>query len=260
MATAVTTAKFGFTLHTRATWSAREDRSAFVVWLGLLWAAILAGFGTDMSRFLHEAPPAPKVVDVHAFVFSCWMLLLTTQVLLVVGNRVALHRRLGWLTAGWACLMCVMGPWAAIASQSLDLHGAEYDPPFLAVQFGNIPWFLIFVAWGIALRKNPAAHKRIMILSTIALIDAGFARFSQWIFPTEPASRLIWFFWTFYGNVLLLASMTAWDWWRGRLMKQFVIGASLLVLMEVVETNLYFWSPWRQLTATWVHAWARHAG
>ena len=58
-----------------------------------------------------------------------------------------------------------------------------------------------------------------MILSTIALIDAGFGRFSGWLWPTEPAARFTWFLWNFYGNVLLLALMTVWDWRRGRLMK-----------------------------------------
>jgi hypothetical protein len=32
-------------------------------------------------------------------VFTVWMLLLTAQVLLVLGNRMAWHRRLGWFSA-----------------------------------------------------------------------------------------------------------------------------------------------------------------
>lgn len=260
MATTSAVSSAGFQWHTRATWSPREDGWAFAVWLGLLWVGLLAGFGVDLTRFFHETPPAPRVVGVHAFVFTGWMLLLTTQVLLVVRDRVRWHRKLGWLTAGWACLMGVMGPWAAAASQSLDLKGPEYVPPFLSVQLGDIAGFLLFVAWGIALRRNPAVHKRIMILSTIALIDAGFGRFTSWVWPTEPTSRIMWFLWDFYGNVLLLALMTLWDWRRGRLMKQFVLGALILVTMEIVETLLYFWSPWKEVTASWVHAWARLGG
>jgi len=246
--------------HNRGKWSPREDRSGFLVWLALLWVALIAGFGVDIGRFLHETPPAPRVVDLHAFVFTGWMRLLTAQVLLVAGDRIALHRKLGWLTAGWACLMGVMGPWAAAASQSVDLRGPEYDPPFLAVQMGMVAMFLVLVGWGIALRKNPAAHRRIMILSTIALIDAGFGRFSGWIWPAEPQSRFVWFVWEFYGSVLMVALMAAWDLWRGRLMKQFAIGAAVLIAMEAFESWIYFWAPWREATANWVHAWARHTG
>jgi hypothetical protein len=47
---------------------------------------MVAGFGVDMPRFLHESPPPAAVVDVHAVVFTVWLLLLTAQVLLVVGD------------------------------------------------------------------------------------------------------------------------------------------------------------------------------
>ncbi|HEY2736755.1 MAG TPA: hypothetical protein VGK45_00030, partial [Thermoanaerobaculia bacterium] len=66
MATAPAVGQPGLTWHTRATWSAREDRKAFLVWLALLWIGVLAGFGVDLPRFLHEAPPPPLVVHVHA--------------------------------------------------------------------------------------------------------------------------------------------------------------------------------------------------
>lgn len=244
--------------HTRAAWSAREDRTAFVVWLALIWIGILAGFGVDMSRFLHESPPEPRIVDVHAFVFSFWMVLLTVQVLLVAGDRVALHRKLGWFAAGWAGLMLVLGPLAAFASQTLVLHGPEYDPPFLSIQLGGVTEFFLLLVWGISLRKNPAAHKRIMILSTLALSDAGFNRFSGWIWPAMPSSLLVWYVWCYYGSVLVIAGMAAWDWWRGRLMKQFAAGAVFLLAAEGVEDLLYHWGPWKIFTTAAIAAWARH--
>jgi len=211
----------------------------------------------DMGRFLHQTPAAPLVAHVHAFVFSGWMVLLTAQVMLVAGDRVAWHRRMGWVTAGWACMMAVLGPWAAIASQVLHLHGGGLAPAFLAIQMGGVASFLLFVIVGITLRKNSAAHKRIMILSTVALVDAGFGRFSAWIWPDEPTSRMLWFCWECYGSVLIIALMIAWDWWRGRLMKQFVLGAAALVAIEGVETLLYFWDPWKTGTTEFIAACAK---
>jgi hypothetical protein len=55
-----------FKWHTRATWSSREDRIPSLVWLALIWFGMIAGFGVDMPRFLHESPPPAAVVDVHA--------------------------------------------------------------------------------------------------------------------------------------------------------------------------------------------------
>ena len=63
--------------HVHGTWSVREDRAPSAVWLGILWVGMIAGFGPDFPRFLHEQPAAPKVIYIHAAVLSVWMLLLT---------------------------------------------------------------------------------------------------------------------------------------------------------------------------------------
>jgi len=145
-----------------------------------------------------------------------------------------------------------------MASQAVDLHGPEYDPPFLSVNIVDLGGFLILLACGIALRKNPAAHKRLMMLATVSIADPGFNRFSSWLWPTEPQSVILWFFYVFYGNVLLIALMAAWDWWRGRIMRSFVIGATALLATEYVVALLYFWPPWKTLTTGWVLVWAKH--
>jgi hypothetical protein len=243
-------------LHTRGSWPSREDRVPSAVWLAILWAGMIAGFGTDASRYLHLKPSPPVIVHVHAAVFTVWMLLLTTQVLLVLGNRVAFHRKLGVFAVGWACLMAFMGPAAFIAvpAQAAKLHG-PFPDPFLSVNIVDIGSFLVLLAWGIALRKNPAAHKRMMILSTVSLADPGFNRFIGYLMPVEPQSATAFFF---YGNVLLIGLMAAWDWYRGRLIRSFVIGAAGLLAAEYVASLLFFWKPWQQLTLGWVTAWAKH--
>lgn len=261
MATAAAIRKSKTVWHERGTWSAREDRVPSAVWLGILWVGMFAGFGVDFPRYLSENPPAPIIVHIHAAVFTVWMLLLTAQVLLVLRDRVAWHRKLGWFAAGWACLMAVLGPWAVLASASNDfkVHGPA-PVPFLSVNLVDIGGFLILLAWGIALRKNPAAHRRMMILATVSLADPGFSRFSGFLFPTEPTTVGLWFIEAFYGNVLLIVLMAGWDLVRGRQMRSFVVGAAGLLAAEYVATLLYFWGPWKTLTLGWVQAWAQHFG
>ncbi|MHB1858095.1 MAG: hypothetical protein ACYCPM_11745, partial [Acidobacteriaceae bacterium] len=195
----------------------------------------------------------------HAPVFIVWLLILTAQVLLVLRDRVSWHRKLGWFAAGWAGLMAVMGPWAAMASQAVNLHNPPLgDPQFISVNIVDIGGFLVLLAWGFTLRKNPAAHKRMMILATVSLADPGFARFSAYVIPTEPHSVIPWFLWMFYGNALLVLLMLAWDWWNRRLVRSFVVGSAALLAAEYVASLLYFWGPWKTLTTEWVLAWAKH--
>lgn len=258
MATAPAVDRSNRLWHTRGTWNPRDDRRPFAVYLALLWIGVLAGFGLDMARFLHEVPPPRLVVHIHAVVFAGWMVLLTAQVLLVLGDRVAVHRRLGWVTAAWACLMAVLGPWAAMVAKGPFPDGPA-SPQFLSIQFGAIGAFIVFVAWGVTLRKNPAAHKRIMILATVALISAGFGRVNDFYFP-EPSSTVGLYFFTYYGDILILAVMTLWDLRRGRLMKQFVFGAAALLALEWIEIVLYHWGPWKTFAAGLLASWSRHFG
>lgn len=250
------------TLHDRGSWRGRDDRVPSAVWLGILWGGIIAGFGLDIPGFLAEQPPPPRVLYIHAFVFTAWLFILSAQVLFVLGDHVAWHKKMGWFAAGWACLMAVLGPWAAMASEAYFLHAtgpkaAPAHTEFLSVNLVDIAGFLILLAWGISLRKNPAAHRRMMILATVSLADPGFARVSGHLLSLQPHSCLSFFLKVFYGNVLLIGLMAGWDWWKGRLMRSFVWGAAALLASEFLASALYFWGPWKQLTLSAVQAWMK---
>ena len=258
MESATATQKPAKMLHVRGTWNVKEDRTASAVWLGLLWLGMIAGFGVDIPRYLHEQPAPPMSLHVHAAVFSIWMCLLTAQVILVLRSQVAWHRKLGWFAAGWACLMAVMGPWAAMVSQARIINTPLESPQFLSVNFIDIAGFLVLLTWGIVLRKNPAAHRRMMILATISVADPGFSRFSGYLWPAEPHSVWLWFLYTFYGNALLIVLMVGWDAWKGRLVRSFVVGAAALLAAEWIATLLYFWGPWKITTHSWVETWTKY--
>ncbi|ABF42579.1 hypothetical protein Acid345_3578 [Candidatus Koribacter versatilis Ellin345] len=259
MATAAAVSKRTTFLHERGNWNARDDRVPSAVWLGIFWVGILAGFGVDLQRYFHERPAAPLVAHVHAVVFSVWLLIMTAQVAMVVGDRVGWHRKFGWFAAAWTVLMAVLGPWAALSSLALNLNTPGFTPAFLAVNIVDVGGFLIFIGWGLASRKNPAAHKRLIMLAMVAIADPGFARFTGNLWH-EPKSAVPWFFFYFYGNVVLLLLMALWDWRQGRLMRQFVIGAVGLTTALLVASVLFFWPPWTATARGWVEAWARVMG
>jgi hypothetical protein len=76
--------------------------------------------------------------------------------------------------------MIVLGPITAIVADTLHFATKEYDPAFLSIQWGDIVAFAPLAVAGILLRENPTAHKRLILLATIFISDAGFSR---WLAP-----------------------------------------------------------------------------
>ena len=92
-------------IHTTASWPAREDRRAALVWLIIFWIFVGVGFGFDLHNYLHEQPLVPRIVHIHAIATTLWLLIATALVLMVETGNVSLHRRLGWFAAGLATLV-----------------------------------------------------------------------------------------------------------------------------------------------------------
>jgi hypothetical protein len=115
-------------------------------------------------------------VHCHALAFVGWLLLLTTQVLLIRVHRADLHRRLGVAAAGLALVMLVLEPTTAIVVDGLEFGTPGSDPAFLSVQLTDILAFAGLVAGALVRRRRAASHKRLMLLATIYIGDAGFAR------------------------------------------------------------------------------------
>src|SRR5438046_1350259 len=77
-------------------------------------AVIVAGFSTQlaMGRSTFYSPP---LVHAHAIMFMGWVTIYLLQNILVTTNRMALHRRLGWVAAGWIVPMIILGFGVTIA-------------------------------------------------------------------------------------------------------------------------------------------------
>jgi hypothetical protein len=117
------------------------------------------------------------MVHVHAAAFVGWLSLLTAQVLLVRTHRLATHRRLGLAMVVLGAVMLFVGPAAAWVTQQRDFGGPHSNPAFLSVQLSAMITFAVVGGAGVLLRNaSPSAHKRLMIVATLVLADAGFAR------------------------------------------------------------------------------------
>ena len=237
-------------------WSPASDRKIYIVWIGMVWAAILAGFGIDFTRYAGEAPPPPFILHFHAAVYVLWLGLVTLQILWVEMRNLRRHKQLGWLTVAVSALMVPLGLAAALVDQARQIAHPDYAPQFLALEFEEMITFSVFMAAGVIFRRNPAAHKRLMLLSAVAISDAGFARIWLMGIKKEIPGLFGWWLQYYWGIFLILVAMAAWDLWRRRRIHPAVLfGAAFLWTAEIITAILNFSPTWHDLMVRLVNAW-----
>jgi hypothetical protein len=201
----------------------------------------------DIAAHIRMHRPAyPLVVHIHAAAFVGWLCLLTTQVGLIRSGRVDIHRKLGIAGAALACIMLVLGLATSVIIDRLHFGKPDNDPSFLVIQLADLLNFGVLVAAAIVWRKTPSAHKRLILLATIFIANAGFARW--W---GEPIAKLVggqglWQNWMIFylADLLLVALIGGYDLvTRRRLHPAFVAGALFGLTVEVVAVWFYV-SPW----------------
>ena len=241
---------------TAAHWLPSSDRKAYIVWLAIVCGAIVAGFGLDFGRYMAEKPGPPLLLHVHAAVYVLWLMLVGVQIFLVEAGDVKRHRTLGWVTAIVSAAMVPLGLSAALVDQARQIGQHDYTPQFLSLEFEEMFAFSTFIIAGLLWRRNPAAHKRLMILSAIAISDAGSARIWLMGFKVTLPGPLGWWAQYFWGITLLLIAMGAWDLWRRRRIHPAgLAGMAVLWTGEIAATTLNFSPAWKSMMVALVSAW-----
>ena len=230
----------------------RSDHTFYVTYLVIIWLVMIGGFGLDIVRkFAKVGLHYPLIVHVHALVFTGWLVLFTTQVLLNGRGNNRLHRRLGVLALGFIPLMVVLGPATAIVVDRLKFGHPNTAFPVISAQFANVLASSVVLIAGLLLRAHPAAHKRLMLMGTLAMTEPGIARL---IF--KPLSAMmgkgVWpfFFADYGGSVLLMLGLGAYDMvTRGRLHPAYVAAFAWVLANEMTAAWL-FNQPWWAVVTT----------
>jgi hypothetical protein len=226
---------------------ASSDRRFFLGISIAIALVVFAGFApTFYLRGYFHTEPLPAVFVVHGMVFSAWVVLFVVQAALVSARRTDIHRKLGVAGGVLAVLMVVMGYQAAIAAATRGFSTPGLPPPlvFLAVPMFDLVVFPALVGAALWNRRNPATHKRLMLLAMLAVITAAVARLPG-VLPYGPPA--------FFGltNLFLVAAI-AWDkWTRGRVHPAYVWGGLFLVLSQPVRLVVSGTEAWLKI-ATWL--------
>lgn len=225
----------------------RWDRNFFLIYVALIWVAILSGFLPQVIKHIDtHAPAYPPIVHIHAAVFVGWLLLLTTQVLLIRSAKLGVHRALGIVGVVLAAAMIVIGPTTAVVVDRLRLALPNPDPGFIAIQALDILAFAGLVIPAFVWRKDPSIHKRLILLATLYITDAGFDRW--WGGSMEAL-----FGDGFWGNGaqlylgvdLLVLGVGLYDWMtRKRLHPAYVGAVAWIISVQVIVLSLYTSPGW----------------
>lgn len=231
----------------------RRDRTMVVAVVCAVWLAMVTGFGIDMVRRAYlGALSFPLIIHLHALAYGAWLLLLAVQVVLVRTGQLALHRRLGLAALVLLPLMLVLGPAAVISQVASNPYMPDRWISWMSVQFTNTLGCVVLLAAGFHLRRNAAAHKRLMLMGTIAVTEPGFGRI--WEAPLTAwwgEGYLALYVSTYIGALILMLAVGFYDLaTRGRLHPAY-LGAFLWILAnEVLAIWLFhqtFWLHWMKV-------------
>ncbi len=227
------------------------DRNFFLALVALIWVGVLGGFVPEIVQHVakHEKP-FPWIIHVHAVFFMGWLALLTAQVGLIRLRRPDLHRRLGALMVFWAAAMVVVGPTAAVIMDRVHMAEGD-DATFIAVQGSDILSFALLSGAGLLLRNQPAAHKRLMLLGTLYIADAGFARLLgaplHHLLGDGALARGIGLY---LGPDLLILALGAYDLiTRRALNPAWLAGVAWIAVSQVGATTLLYAPAWKPISA-----------
>ena len=229
----------------------RQDRNFFLLMVALLWLGILMGFLPEIVGRVRAHHLWPAVVYFHGAVFVGWLSLLTVQVLLIRSRRVDLHRELGMAGTALYGAMIVLGITTSLVVDYEQFGTPHGDPSFLSIQLGDMLAFAVLAGLAIAWRKNPDAHKRLIIIATICIADAGFSR---WWAPglEKVLGDGYWGNWAqlYLSDFLLVIMVGVYDLiTRRRLYSVYILGAVWGLGLEFAAVWLYV-SPWWKPVAT----------
>jgi len=232
--------------------SLRSERTLFLGMMAALVVLDVWGFAHSFYFRTVLTPPGTYLdrpdwmrwaFMIHGTLFTCWIALFATQTVLIGSRRLPLHKRIGQAIYPLFYAIVVYGLFVGWIGAKHGFH----DVPFDSVTFSTIPWFVILsfagLAWmGLNERHDPQRHKRLMLLATIILSDAGIARVSifhailpPWLDPT----------------VFMLVPLVLWDLATlRRIHPTTVKGGLLIAAVLLLSVPLGMTKPWHAVGET----------
>src|SRR5688572_16576203 len=219
-----------------------RTKTSFYVGLAFFMVAIvLIGFWPSYyGQLLGGIPDRPLLLHAHGAIFTGWMALLVTQVILAWSGKVQMHRRIGRWGIAYGFLVLAIGIAVGLAAPVMHAESGEWTRDraagFVLVTMGDMVLFGSMFIAAVLCRRKPEIHKRLMVGATVALLFAAVGRMPL---DTRPVvATLVWL------SPILIGMLYDWK-SRGRPHAAYVIcGVWLLVgATRVLVTESAAWLP-----------------
>jgi hypothetical protein len=215
----------------------RDPDRVFYPALAILMSAIVfAGFAfTYFGPIIGGSYPRAGVpLHVHGWSFFLWYVLVPLQAVLVARGKYTPHRILGLLSIVLVVLMTVTGLLVlTVRVEESAQNGAPevwllYGPLFLSILILFAASYAVAIY--MAVKNRLQAHKRLIIVASAVGMGAGFSRVIMLMSGFHPLSIPAG---SLGGGLFIILGMI-YDWWtRGAVHAVYVIGFTLLLLVEV---------------------------
>jgi hypothetical protein len=233
----------------------RVDHRLYAIASLAAFTVVVAGFSrTYYLKTLFQTPALPWLLHLHGGLMTGWFVLFFVQTYLIASHRTAIHRRLGVFGSALAALIVIVGATVARRAAARDLHAPTAGPPplqFMGFILFVLLIFAILVVAALLLRRRADWHKRLMLLSCLAMTGPGLVRLPFQRFPALAFLKSGGPFGLFGLDLLLVYACIAWDTWRNRhVHPAFVLGALLIALEDLPFIGMFLSSPaWMRLAA-----------
>lgn len=228
------------------------DRSFFLGFVAVCWLGVFMGFAPAVAGRLQGQADyaAPIVLHLHAAAFVGWLVLLTSQAALVRIGRVATHQAMGWIGV---VLVPVMAVTALVSEVYSQRFYADRDPEnlkFFIIPIYYVAAFTVLATVALFSRRDPPAHKRLILLATAVIVGAAYTRWwGEGLAAVAGAG-----FWgkiveTYTGaNLIILAALTYDALTRRRLHGVYRIAVPAIFAAELAVSFIYHTPGWPILT------------
>ncbi len=150
--------------------SLRPDRWTFFVLGSLMLLIVGIGYGPHIFVAGVTRPEMHSaIIRIHVVFVSLWLCTFATQVLFAILGKLSWHRRFG----SWAFLIASIWVITALLALAVLLHQDPNAGPESFILLTRIGIFAGFLAMAWVKRRQPAAHKRWMVLAMSQAIIGG---------------------------------------------------------------------------------------